>query len=225
MVSSLWSLNIPPKVRIFVWRICLNAIPSLANLWIRKVVADPHCLRCGAAVETSDHALFWCGDARKVWGWNWFDSFFKELKIVPVLDVFHILLSKVNSSELAHFCLITWAIWNDRNSFSNCGISKAPKLVVFRAAKLLSGLLKLNTEVTILKNIKSIGLGAAIRDDKGKIIIARSRLMQGSFSCETGKLLALWEGLLVAKFYKISMNIAEVDSTSVASILNSSNPF
>ncbi|KAK2657296.1 hypothetical protein Ddye_010348 [Dipteronia dyeriana] len=206
---------------------------------------------CGVAVETSGHALFWCGGAQKVR----LDSFFEELKNVPVLDVFQILLSKVNSSELAHFCMITWAIWNNRNSFSNCGISKAPELVVSWAVELLSefqkfmaalspfvrpqllvptsadwfapqpGLLKLNTEVAIRKNSKSIGLGAAIRDDKGKLIIVKSRLMHGSFSCETGKFLALRVGLLLAKFYKISMNITEVDSTSVATILNSSNPF
>ncbi|KAK3228943.1 hypothetical protein Dsin_000824 [Dipteronia sinensis] len=203
--SSLWCLNVPPKVRIFIWRVCLNAIPSLANLWARKVVADPCCLRCGVDVESGGHALFWCGGARKVWGLTRFDSFFEDLKNAPVLDVFQAILPKVSYAEFALFCMTTWAIWNDRNSFSNCGKSKESKLVASRAAELLSefqnsmvalspptrsqtvisgsidwlapppGLLKLNTEIATHKNYNSIGLGATIRDDKGKVIIARSR--------------------------------------------------
>ncbi|KAK3200527.1 hypothetical protein Dsin_023942, partial [Dipteronia sinensis] len=57
--SSMWFINIPPKVIIFIWRDCLNAIPYLANLWVRKVMVNPCCHRCGVVVESSDHALFW----------------------------------------------------------------------------------------------------------------------------------------------------------------------
>ncbi|KAK3230595.1 hypothetical protein Dsin_002476 [Dipteronia sinensis] len=63
------------------------------------------------------------------------------------------------------------------------------------------------------------------KDDKGKVIIARSRQLDGSFSSDTGKLLALREGLLLAKFYNIDVKTAEVDSSFVASILNSQKPF
>ncbi|KAK2649768.1 hypothetical protein Ddye_017257 [Dipteronia dyeriana] len=86
------------------------------------------------------------------------------------------------------------------------------------------GLLKLNTAVAIRKDFSTIGLGAAIKDYKGKVIAARSRSMYGSFNSEIGNFLALREGLLLAKLYKCSVNIAKVDTFCVASILNSSNP-
>ncbi|KAL5732416.1 hypothetical protein ACOSQ2_032108 [Xanthoceras sorbifolium] len=57
---ALWNLNIPPKIKIFIWRVCHNAIPSLCNLYSRKIVVDPCCSRCGDAPESSAHALFWC---------------------------------------------------------------------------------------------------------------------------------------------------------------------
>ncbi|KAL5865358.1 hypothetical protein ACOSQ3_002872 [Xanthoceras sorbifolium] len=57
---SLWNLNIPPKIKIFIWRVCHNAIPSLCNLCSRKIVVDPCCPRYGDAFESSAHALFWC---------------------------------------------------------------------------------------------------------------------------------------------------------------------
>ncbi|KAL5853747.1 hypothetical protein ACOSQ3_008865 [Xanthoceras sorbifolium] len=60
---ALWNLNIPPKIKIFIWRVCHNAIPSLCNLCSRKIVVDPCCTRYGDAHESSAHALFWC----RVW--------------------------------------------------------------------------------------------------------------------------------------------------------------
>ena len=30
--KKLWHLNIPPKVRIFAWKMCMNALPTLVNL-------------------------------------------------------------------------------------------------------------------------------------------------------------------------------------------------
>ncbi|KAK3223533.1 hypothetical protein Dsin_010558 [Dipteronia sinensis] len=56
--NTLWRLHLPPKVRIFVWRACLNALPSLVNLWKRRIVESPRCIRCAAQVESSCHALF-----------------------------------------------------------------------------------------------------------------------------------------------------------------------
>ncbi|KAK3217958.1 hypothetical protein Dsin_011928 [Dipteronia sinensis] len=190
-------------------------------------------------------------------GFGW-DSAKLNQYLLPInIDIvmsIPVLLPKVSSAELALFCITTWAIWDDRNSFSNCGKSKDPELVASRAAELMSefqnslvalspsvrpqpmvssggdwmapppGFLKLNTEMATHKKCRSIGLGVAIRDDKSKVIIARSRPLYGSFSSETGNLLALREGLLLAKFYNINVKIAEVDSSFVASILNSMFP-
>ncbi|KAI9160611.1 hypothetical protein LWI28_009943 [Acer negundo] len=54
----LWSLNVPPKVCIFIWRACWNALPFLENLWKRKSVDNPVCPLCEAQRETTSHALF-----------------------------------------------------------------------------------------------------------------------------------------------------------------------
>ncbi|KAK3183123.1 hypothetical protein Dsin_030409 [Dipteronia sinensis] len=157
----------------------MNTISSLANLWKRKFWFEPSCPRCGAAVETSDHACFWCGEAWKIWGWTLFDGLFDDLKMTHVMDMF--------------------------SSF----------------------LRNLNTDVAIRGNSMSIGLGAAIRDDKGKVIVACSKSMVGSFGAEIEEFLALRGagGLPLTKFYNIPVKIAEVDASNVASILNSTESF
>ncbi|KAK2644621.1 hypothetical protein Ddye_019816 [Dipteronia dyeriana] len=61
--NTLWSLHLPPKIRIFVWRACLNVLPSMEMWWKKKVVESPCCQRHGKESETSIHALFGCKEA------------------------------------------------------------------------------------------------------------------------------------------------------------------
>ena len=61
-------------------------------------------------------------------------------------------------------------------------------------------LLKLNSCSAFRRSSRCIGMGATIRDSNGKV---------GSFSREVGHLLALREGLMLAKFYGLPIAIAE----------------
>ncbi|KAK3225258.1 hypothetical protein Dsin_005120 [Dipteronia sinensis] len=183
--SSLWKLNIPPKVRIFIWKMCSNAIPSLSNLWKRKIVAIPMC-RCGLGMETPGHALFWCVEAKKVWGCTRFDGFFDECRDLHVTDVLVGLLSRVRKVELTSICIVAWALWENRNAILNWGWPRSPEALASWAESFLSefpgtyaaclptgstptlvalgdwipphpGLLKLNSGVAILRCLGSRG--------------------------------------------------------------------
>ena len=72
--KTLWRLNIPPKVKTFIWRVYSNVVPSMDNLWKKKIVKDPSCPCCGSYVESVAHALFGCKKARKVWSGTVFSS-------------------------------------------------------------------------------------------------------------------------------------------------------
>ncbi|KAI9198534.1 hypothetical protein LWI28_017581 [Acer negundo] len=82
--------------------------------------------------------------------------------------------------------------------------------------------LKLNTGIASRRNSKSFAFAAVVKDDKGKVIVARSKTMSGSFCFVTRNFLALRGGLLLAEFYNIQVKIAEVDSLNIVSVLNSS---
>ncbi|KAK4853045.1 hypothetical protein QYF36_002867 [Acer negundo] len=70
-----------------------------------------------------------------------------------------------------------------------------------------------------------IGIGAAIRDITGKVVVAISKPLLGNFSVELGELRALREGLLIAKRHNLVIKFAKVNAFSVASMLNLDDPF
>lgn len=58
--KDVWSLNVPPKVRNFLWRACKEAILVKKNLCICKILSEDRCDHCKQAYEDVVHALWTC---------------------------------------------------------------------------------------------------------------------------------------------------------------------
>ena len=65
--QKLWKSKVPPKVRVFWWRIIHDYLPSKANLHRRHIDPLSICDTCGARDETTFHALVECTYARLFW--------------------------------------------------------------------------------------------------------------------------------------------------------------
>ena len=63
--KKLWTLNVPLKVRTFMWRACSNNLPTRDNLRRRKVHVTEVCGLCKK--KTRDLRLQKCPLARNVW--------------------------------------------------------------------------------------------------------------------------------------------------------------
>ena len=55
--NSLWKLNIPNKVKFFLWQACTNSIPTMLNLHKRRIVPSSVCSLCHVGEESILHAL------------------------------------------------------------------------------------------------------------------------------------------------------------------------
>ena len=49
---AIWYLQLPEKVKIFMWRAANNLLATAGNLWKRTVVQFPWCQRCKLSKET-----------------------------------------------------------------------------------------------------------------------------------------------------------------------------
>ncbi len=56
----LWSLCILPKLKNFIWRLCLNSLPTRLNLSSRGMSVELACLCCGNYSESVEHLLLDC---------------------------------------------------------------------------------------------------------------------------------------------------------------------
>ncbi|KAK2658235.1 hypothetical protein Ddye_004768 [Dipteronia dyeriana] len=161
--------------------------------------------------------------------------------------------AQIKVEDFGLVCMIVWAIWESHNSFLNCGRIRDSSLVVSRGEDLLykfrifsqvtvssppcsvcslssvwlapsPGLLKLNIGFASRRNYVFFGVGVAIRDNTGKVLVAWSNLAIGSFSADIGHPVALREGLLLAKFYKLPISSVELSSRFVEAFVAGS-PF
>ena len=63
---SLWKTHVPVKIRVFLWRLMNNSIPTGDVRFHRKMANDSNCSLCGA-VDSWRHSLLECTMSRCVW--------------------------------------------------------------------------------------------------------------------------------------------------------------
>ena len=59
---NLWGMEVPSKVKNFVWRACKEALPMKWNLFRRKITTSALCENCGVYDEDCAHAIFYCSN-------------------------------------------------------------------------------------------------------------------------------------------------------------------
>ncbi len=143
---KLWRLNIPGKVKHFIWRACNESLPTRQNLCRRKILEDQRCAICSGISETTTHILWECPFANCVWS----TSSGRLQKCHVSEEEFIVLVRKLvrmlSSEELEVWAVLSWSIWNARNAWIHEGVDPNPILVYekglgflkeFKQAKLL----------------------------------------------------------------------------------------
>ena len=112
-----WKLNVPPKVRTFLWRACSNILTTRENLHRRKVQLEPTCGLCCQCTETVEHVLWECPLARNVWALSSGKIQKCPNEAPEFYSLFRLLIDKLTPQELEQWATVSWAIWNARNKF------------------------------------------------------------------------------------------------------------
>jgi hypothetical protein len=63
----MWKLNIPRKVKIFLWKALHGVLPELAILAGRHIKVSPQCPICRSGLEDICHIPFKCLRAKEIW--------------------------------------------------------------------------------------------------------------------------------------------------------------
>ncbi|XP_062074946.1 uncharacterized protein LOC133778951 [Humulus lupulus] len=111
----LWSLNILPKIKMFVWRTCHNWLLVKLNLGNRGIDIDPFCFKCGACPETICHSLRKCMSVKHYWKGCSYYKKIKHLNGGDPMDWFQIISKRLSKDNFVHFVMVSWELWNARN--------------------------------------------------------------------------------------------------------------
>lgn len=84
----LWGLNVSPKVRHFLWRVCSGTLPVRSLLKYRHLTNDDTCRLCKNHVETTSHLLFECEAAKEVMVLGGFEELIPSESVTWFLELF-----------------------------------------------------------------------------------------------------------------------------------------
>ena len=127
--KKIWALNVPPKVRTFVWRACFDILPTRDNLHRRRVRVDPRCELCCQQTESAGHLQWECPLARNVWALCRGRIQKCSNSAQDVFTLFHQMVGCLSQQDLKKWAVISWGIWNARNKFYFEKIQLHPKVI------------------------------------------------------------------------------------------------
>ncbi|XP_072087415.1 uncharacterized protein [Arachis hypogaea] len=127
----LWSLKMPYKIQLFLWKSIHEKLPVLKLLHQRFPTTLPICPRCGVEEETICHCLLRCKAAKEVWGlstlaaialnqpMSTFEEWWKQLTI-------SIGTGREGDRKLTLCAILCWSLWKSRNQEIFEGTKTAP---------------------------------------------------------------------------------------------------
>lgn len=113
--KKLWKLRLPPKIKIFSWKLLHQRLPTLDYL-VKLGFHSPNiCILCKQDVEYVHHLFYKCAFTSAIW--VHLEHQHRGLDLTHVIErgaSWHLSNSEVNILELI---LITyWQVWKERNA-------------------------------------------------------------------------------------------------------------
>ena len=112
-MEKIWTFQVPVKVKNFVWRSCVNCLPTTVALRKKHVTISDICLGCSNVSKDTFHALVKCPLAKDVWKLT--DLGDLSEVVDSFRDWWKLAVQRQNMGELNMTAIILWSLWNSRN--------------------------------------------------------------------------------------------------------------
>ena len=112
---SIWGLEVPPRIRLFGWRVGVGALPTKRNIARRVRGFDMKCAWCGHHEESDVHALFACPMAEEIWQASTFNYHLWRAGPLTMKEYLLRAAETLDSLRLGEFVAVMWEIWTERN--------------------------------------------------------------------------------------------------------------
>ena len=136
--SWIWKLDIAPKLKLFIWQLLLNGLPTRNNLIYRNINVPHICPFCNSHAETQDHLFLNCPFIRQYWDADivshWMGT---QVNTPNLLTLFRDIRHNVNL-PVKKIIVSLWSIWKGRNALIFSHIPSTIMSIYSRAFKIFT---------------------------------------------------------------------------------------
>ena len=216
-----------------------NALPTLCNLWRRKVISFSTCTGCHCANEDTIHALWYCSYLMVIWK---DDAMLMKLLRYEFRDfdaLLGLMFSMRDRLNIDLLALFFWLIWRNKNAvrfkekrvelhrirdtanyllsdFLAAQVSPAqadmPRNRLVRWCPPVLPHIKINFDAALFKELDSAGIGIVVRNSSGTVNAALSQRVLPPFSAATVEAFACRWAMEYAKEISAMDGIFEGDA-------------
>ncbi|XP_015386698.1 uncharacterized protein LOC107177439 [Citrus sinensis] len=247
---KIWSLEVPSKVKVFLWRAAQNVLPTTDNLIWKRVEVMPICSLCNQQKETVVHALVNYVFAQTCWLTSSLGLIGPQPSFLNWLELVFSCCNKEMCNLVAMIC---WRIWYRKNEkvWNNkvCSVrhvlnSAGNYLFQWQTARQKSdvnnatcfqgchgaicwtppqlGWLKCNVNAVTFSAQGKVSYGGVIRNSDGLFVAACCASVLGSFGTRDAEALGVREILSSIKKRHLSCVVVEMDCIQVFKALTAS---
>ncbi|XP_074313724.1 uncharacterized protein LOC141648916 [Silene latifolia] len=245
--KAIWSAPVIPRIKVFMWQLCSDALPVRGNIATRIQNFDCFCPRCHAGEESCVHVFRDCGWNEEVWEMVGLEVF-RSHSNMRIREWVEVELRRMGMEERVLFMTTCWVIWEQRNKllFDN-GLWTGERVVrrimdvvwemeslkedeavmergrgdstaVGRWGKPSEGLWKVNVDAGVKEGM-GVGLGAVCRDGDGRVAWAVAVQTAGTCCVQMAEAEAILLGLKEARCVGMRSVVIESDCLNVVNAL------
>jgi len=248
--TTLWSLKVLGALKLFLWKVCNNALPTKENLYRRKITKDPLCPVCESKAETIWHVLWECRASMGVWQ----ESNKRIHKLIleesDGLGLVSQFITKLDHESLLEALSVARLVWHRRNGLVHGGGITGPKQVVTQARTALHLFSEVqgdamvyspahriviqmwmkpspgwvNWDVAVSSTEKTMGVGVVVRDAEGSFMAGLTASLPYVRDPLIAEMVAARGAVELGREMGCQRIILEGDSLIIVTALNKDHP-
>ena len=117
----MWKLSLPTKVKIFLWRVCTDTLPTRVKLHTHGVSLEVSCGVCHGPSEDMNHIFLSCPVAIQSWALSHLSTKVHLDKARQVTIWLPTLRHQLPRKDVELVAVTLWNLWNNHNGVTFAG--------------------------------------------------------------------------------------------------------
>ncbi|XP_062014459.1 uncharacterized protein LOC133730987 [Rosa rugosa] len=114
--KKLWDATVPGKIKVHVWRVCANILPTVDKLRSKRVFLDQGCCFCNDGDESVEHISRDCSFVGDLLGCfpGLISVLSRAVRVGSMLDWVARCVGMLSSDNFALLMMVIWSVWKER---------------------------------------------------------------------------------------------------------------